>query len=155
MSKVRNAPFTWGPKRVIASAMALLWLVSAWAVAANWCCELPAGRTEFPHTAAPAQHELAEHGVRQNGHDYTAKVTEKSPPKPADPDCAEIAPLDRGLRLAEVALAQPSAEEIAYALAPTPWPIEIPKSDAFGRWVILPPPIYQTSPFLSTIRLLL
>ncbi|MFN0318496.1 MAG: hypothetical protein ACKVQA_26015 [Burkholderiales bacterium] len=150
-----TARSTWSRKRIVASAMVFLWLASTWAAAANWCCDVPTSRTEFPNDATSAHHEPAEYATDHAGHDHPAKVTEETTPQPADSEsCAEIAPVDKGLRWGGFALAQPSAGEIVYAPAPAPRSNGILKRDAFGRW-IPPPPVYQASPFLSTIRLLL
>ncbi len=155
MSKVISVRFTWSPRRITASTMAFLWLVSTWAAAANWCCESSPGSNQFAGEAVHAQHELADHGILQDGHDHAGKIPEEPQNQPANPDCAEIALVDKCLRLAEVAFTLPSAEEIDDTLPLTPWPIEIPRSSVFGQWVLPPPPIYQANPFLSTIRLLL
>ena len=155
MNKVRTARLTWSRKRISASVMALLWLASTWAAAANWCCVAPTGQTEFPGDAAPAQHERAAHDAHQVAHDHAGEVAEESRQSPADTDCAEVAPVDKGLRWSGVALARPTAEKIFYALALTQWSIGTPKGEALGRWSLPPSPIYQANPFLSTIRLLL
>lgn len=124
----------------------LLWLVSTWAAALNWCCELPTRATW------PASHEAVERGIHQEGHDHTSKVHEDSQHQPDEPDCAEFSSVDKGLRLAEGAL--PNAIEFAYALRLILWLTEVPQN-ATGSPTLHPPPIFAASPFLATIRLLL
>lgn len=140
-------------KRILASGMVILYLISTWAAAVAWCCKLPIGQIT-PVLSKVVQHKMSSHGAHDGSHEHISQASIAAQQEPSDSECDEVVPIDQSVRTVQ-GMWVPDGHEIICVFRLAPQPVDTLSSSKPVRWVLSPPPIYHPSDFLSTIRLLL